>query len=89
MSQDAAWYGVDSVARGQFRTFSELGDSISMTVRDRRHALALSGEEWNAWTEFVADGALPTRPALPEMLIRLGVATSRLAHLAEARVDAQ
>jgi hypothetical protein len=85
MQQDTAWHNVDSVARGQFRTFSELSDSIRMPAQVRRRVLALSGEEWNAWTAFLADGELPEQPALPDMLIRLGAVTYRLANFAEQR----
>jgi hypothetical protein len=83
MLRGSVWYGTDDLARGQFRVFTEVGDTIRLSPDDRRRALALSEREWDDWVAFLRDGSRPTEPELPEMLRRLGSATFRLAVVAE------
>lgn len=71
------------LARGQLRVFSEIGDAIRLSAEERRRVLSLSETEWAAWAAFQRDGALPVRPRLSEMLLRLGSATYELAMAAE------
>ncbi len=86
MRGDLAWQAPDMLARRQLCMVRELAAVISLTEDDRRRALNLSDRDWQAWTDFVtADGPMPTRPPLPDMLMRLGETAFHLSLLAERR----
>ena len=72
------------VARTQLELFHDLSDRISLTPDDRRRALNLTDSDWQAWHDFLADGPMPERPPLPEMLWRLGRVAFNLTLVAEA-----
>jgi hypothetical protein len=80
--------GLDSrsggeIARAQFGLFHDLSDRISLSPDDRRRALDLTDGDWRAWHDFLADGPMPARPPLPEMLWRLGHVAFNLTLIAE------
>jgi hypothetical protein len=85
MLQNLTWVATDNLARNQFQMFSQLGEQMQLSADDQRCALLLSEQEWSDWSDFVADGPLPTEPQLPLMLLRLGSATHRLAVQADRR----
>jgi hypothetical protein len=85
MLQSLTWCATDNLARNQFRVFSQLGEQMQLSDRDRRRALLLSEQEWSDWSDFLQDGPLPGQPQLPVMLRRLGSASHRLAVVAERR----
>jgi len=73
----------DTLARGEWRLFEELGSAVSLTSDDRRRLLSLSDSEWAAWLGFQRGGAMPSWPNLPDMLIRLATAAYGIAVLAD------
>jgi hypothetical protein len=85
MLQNLAWQATDYLARNQLHVFSELGEEMRLSEDDRRRLLLLSRQEWANWSDFLQDGPLPAEPGLPVMLRRIGVASHRLAVLADRR----
>jgi len=85
MLRNLSWESTDTLARSQFRIYQELGDAARIAEEDRREALLLDQREWSHWADFLNEGPLPASPPLPDMLVRLGQASYRLAVLAEAR----
>lgn len=73
----------DALARGEWRLFEDLGTEVSMTTDDRRRLLSLTDSEWAAWLGFQRGGAMPSRPHLPDMLIRLAASAYGMAVLAD------
>lgn len=71
----------DTLARGEWRLFDELGTEAFLTSDDRRRLLSLSDPEWAAWLRFQRGGAMPARPGLPDMLIKLASAAYGMAVL--------
>jgi hypothetical protein len=65
------WQATDDLTRTQLSMFHGLGDQLNLPDDDRRRALDLDDRTWKAWTDFMADGPLPTQPDLPEMLRRI------------------
>jgi hypothetical protein len=76
---------IDSIYRAQLTMFQALGDQISLSEDDRRRALDLDDRTWRAWTNFLANGPLPAKPASQEMLRRLGKAAFILSTIVEQR----
>ncbi|HUB47218.1 MAG TPA: hypothetical protein VMB73_19720 [Acetobacteraceae bacterium] len=85
MLRNLSWESTDTLARSQFRIYQELGDAAQIAEEDRREALKLDQQEWSHWAEFLNEGPLPATPSLPEMLVRLGQASYRLAVLADGQ----
>jgi hypothetical protein len=85
MLRNLAWQATDDLTRTQLAMFHMLGDQISLTRDDRRRALDLDDRTWAAWTDFMAEGPLPSEPSLPDMLRRLGETTFHLSVVAEGR----
>ena len=85
MLRNLSWERTDVLARSQFRVYQELGDAARIAEADRREALMLDQQEWSDWAEFLNEGPLPATPSLPDMLVRLGQASYRLAVLTEGR----
>ncbi len=83
MLQSMTWLATDNLARDQFQMFSDMGEQMRLSEDDQRLMLELSEEEWADWSDFRHDGPLPAQPRLPEMLLRLGTASHRLAVVAE------
>jgi hypothetical protein len=83
MLQSMTWCATDNLARSQFQVFSQIGEQMQLSEEARRSALLLSEQEWSDWADFLQDGPLPAQPQLPEMLLRLGNASYRLAVMAE------
>jgi hypothetical protein len=83
MLQSLTWIATDSLARSQFRMFSEIGEQMHLSDEDQRRVLLLSEREWADWSDYCNNGPLPAEPQLPEMLRRLGNASHRLAVIAE------
>jgi hypothetical protein len=75
----------DLIARSQLRIFEGASDQIALSDEARRRVLLLSQEEWEAWSRLKSGGVLPSRPALPTMLRRLGTAAYRIEKMAERR----
>ena len=88
MLRNLSWETTDNLVRSQLRIYSELGDAMRIAAEERRQALLLDQQEWSHWAEFMNEGELPATPPLPEMLQRLGMASYRLAVMAEQRGDA-
>jgi len=84
MARSLDWPASGDIARTQLGLFNDLSDRISLTPDDRRRALDLSDGDWRAWHKFLADGPMPARPPLPEMLWRLGRVAFNLSLVAEA-----
>ncbi|HET6182313.1 MAG TPA: hypothetical protein VFA03_01810 [Acetobacteraceae bacterium] len=78
----------DRLAQRQFLVFEGVGDRIALSDEDRRRVLLLSPPEWSAWSALKSGGPVPPRPALPDMLRRLGAAAYRLERMAERRARA-
>lgn len=72
-----------SLMRRQFRVLQSVSSQLLLDEDRQRRMLLLNRQEWPAWSAFLRDGALPSRPAVPIMLRRLGAASYRLAALAE------
>jgi hypothetical protein len=83
MLQNPAWQTIDDLTRAQLAMFHALGDRAQLSQDSRQRALALDDSAWRAWTDFMADGPLPAKPALPDMLHRLAKLTYHLAVTAE------
>jgi hypothetical protein len=88
MLRNLSWDSTDTLARSQFRIYQELGDAAQIAAEDRREALKLDQQEWSHWAEFLNEDPLPATPALPDMLVRLGQASYRLAVLADSQGEA-
>ncbi len=88
MQRDPTWPAAEDLTRAQLAIFRGLGDEISLTEDDRRRVLDLDDRTWQTWTDFLADGALPPKPPLPEMLRRLGGAAFYLSVVVERRRNA-
>ncbi len=78
MLQSIIWQATDNLTRRQFAVFEQASDAARLSEAERRRTLQLSEQDWAAWSDFVSDGPLPSQPALPEMLQRLGTASYRL-----------
>ena len=85
MLQNPAWQATDALARAQLALFHGLGERAGLTDDGRRRALGLDFQAWSDWTDFLAQGPLPAKPKLPEMLLRLGETIFRLSATAEER----
>jgi hypothetical protein len=83
MLQSMTWCATDNLAKSQFQVFSQIGEQMQLSQDDRRRVLLLSEREWSDWSDFLQEGPLPAQPQLPEMLMRLGNASHRLALVAE------
>lgn len=83
MLRNLSWDTTDTLARGQWQIYRELGDAMGLGEDDRRRVLLLDKQQWTDWAEFLNDGPLPAEPPLPVMLRRLGTASHRLAVLVE------
>ena len=88
MLRNPAWQATDDLARAQLAVFHGLGERVCLTEDDRRRVLDLDDQTWRAWSDFLADGPLPAKPPLPEMLRRLGETAFALSLLAEHRAAA-
>jgi hypothetical protein len=77
------WQANDDLARSQLDVFQDLGDRINLTPDDRRRALNLTERDWRAWQAFLANGPMPSRPPLPDMLQRLAQVAFNLALVEE------
>lgn len=88
MLKNLAWQATDTLTRAELAMFHAQGDEISLTQDDRRRALDLDERAWMAWTDFMADGPLPSAPAVPEMLRLLAQTTFCLSVVAERRAVA-
>ncbi|HUN39466.1 MAG TPA: hypothetical protein VMU81_04175 [Acetobacteraceae bacterium] len=88
MLRNLSWESTDTLARSQFRIYQELGDAAQIAEEDRREALLLDQQEWSHWADFMNDGPLPATPPLPDMLVRLGQASYRLAVLSDGQAEA-
>ncbi len=73
----------DDVTRTQLSMFHGLGDRLNLPDDERRRALNLDEHTWQAWTDFMVDGPLPTEPDVPEMLRRIGRTAFNLSLAAE------
>ncbi len=78
MLLNLAWQATDSLARAQLTLFHGLGERAGLTDDDRRRALGLDFHAWADWAGFLAQGPLPAKPPLPDMLLRLGQANFHL-----------
>jgi hypothetical protein len=85
MLQSMTWCATDNLAKSQFQVFSQIGEQMQLSQDDKRRVLLLSEREWSDWADFLQDGPLPPQPQLPVMLRRLGIASHRLAVLADRR----
>ena len=85
MLRTLSWQAPDTLARAQLAVFHGHVDQIRLTEDDRRRVLNLDDQAWTAWSDFLADGPLPSDPPLPEMLRRLGETAFTLSTLAERR----
>jgi hypothetical protein len=85
MLRNMAWQKTDELTRAQFVVFETLSDQVNLTADDRRQALGLTEADWQAWTDFLAEGPLPAQPPVPEMILRLGQAAYAASVMAEMR----
>lgn len=85
MLRNLAWQATDDLTRTQFALFQAVSDDVHLTYSDRRQALGLTEHDWALWNEFLNDGPLPSEPALPEMILRLGQASYTASVMAELR----
>lgn len=83
MLQSINWQATDALTRLQFAVFHEASNDARLTEAERRTALRLSEQDWEAWSDFLRDGPLPAYPVLPEMLCRLASVSHGLAMQAE------
>jgi hypothetical protein len=72
MLRNLDWQATDDLARAQLDLFLVLGEEAGLTDDEKGRALDLDYQVWSAWTGFLADGPLPAKPPLPDMLLRLG-----------------
>ena len=74
--------------RDQFRQLHIVGTHVNLDEERQRRLLLVSEQDWPDWCRFLRDGPLPARPEVPVMLLRLGVATYRLATLCDRHIMA-
>ena len=72
MLRNLNWQATDDLTRAQLTMFLALSDQAGLSEDAKAGVLALDHQAWSAWTGFLADGPLPAKPPLPEMLLRLG-----------------
>jgi len=85
MLHNPAWQAADALTRAQLALLSGLGREIGLTPDDRRRALDLDDRTWAEWMAFLDHGPLPARPALPDMLRRVGQAAFHIDVVASLR----
>jgi hypothetical protein len=67
-----------NIARQQLRLFLSVAEQTGMDADRQRQSLRLSPDEWHSWLGILQDAPLPSRPALPSLLLQLGNLISRL-----------
>ncbi len=87
MLRNPAWQAADEVTRAQFTVFHACCDQAGLQEADRRQALGLDDGGWAAWQDFLENGPLPSEPALPEMLQRIGASLFQVSVVAERRSE--
>jgi hypothetical protein len=71
------------VARRELRQFLSMAERIGMDGDRQRQSLGLSHDDWQSWLGILEDAPLPSNPALPLVLRRLGHVSSWLDRAAQ------
>jgi len=72
------------IARRELRLFLSTAEQNGMDADLQRRSLLVSQDDWDRWLGILRDEPLPSRPALPLLLRRLGSLTSRMDRLPNA-----
>jgi hypothetical protein len=75
---DARQIHAPHVARQEVRQFLQMAERLGMDTDGQCQWLDLSREDWQRWVGILHDAPLPSYPALPLLLRRLGFVSSRL-----------
>jgi hypothetical protein len=66
------------IARRELRLFLSVAEQTGMDADRQHRSLLVSQDDWHRWLGILQDAPLPSRPALPLLLRRLGYVTSRM-----------
>jgi hypothetical protein len=75
---DASPIHAPHVARQEVRQFVQMAERMGIDTEGQCQSLHLSRDDWQRWVGILHDAPLPMYPALPLLLRRLGLVTSRL-----------
>lgn len=76
-----------AVLRAQLNVLDTISRILNLDRERQRRVLLIDRRDWIPWSKFFLGGPLPANPEVSVMLRRLGIATYRLASLADRLVN--